>query len=328
MHVESRTWEQCPHVLADKAREKRQIDPREDRRIDPILPIAHLVNSPKKARIPKLPGKEGKNTQKGNDIRCKDKNTEIQNSKARKSREGLKWPLHLVVQVSHGASPSGTCGRSCWTRRPQTCRPASREWRQAVERAKQELEAEAEEDAFKSSLPCWFFGGCKLWAVAGVAYAPLLYTSPTPRRVFARVGGWGTRRSQALLSVPCVGRLQVFIGCHMYKMWPLLLWAFLETTLVRATKRSTKQVKGACLQPRIFFFGCFGCSSAVLPALYPGPTRHLFRLFSGCFDCRASSTFLAGRRDCKAIQIPASGMLATWQDNEASEFTVDFALCK
>ena len=45
------------------------------------------------------------------------------------------------------------------------------------------------------------------------------------------------------------------------------------------------------------FCGCF-CFSGCFSAVWPGPTLHLFRLFFGCFQCRAFGTSVAGRRDC------------------------------
>ena len=49
-------------------------------------------------------------------------------------------------------------------------------------------------------------------------------------------------------------------------------------------------------QSKQLFFGCFGCSSGCFWAALPWPTRHLFRLFFGCSQCRA----LDGRRDCNS----------------------------
>ena len=46
-------------------------------------------------------------------------------------------------------------------------------------------------------------------------------------------------------------------------------------------------------QPRLskqLFFGCFNCSFGCVLAFLPWPPRHLFRLFSGLFQCRAFGT--------------------------------------
>ena len=54
-------------------------------------------------------------------------------------------------------------------------------------------------------------------------------------------------------------------------------------------------------------FGCFSGVSAVFPAVFrllhrdPLGTRHPFRLFFGCFQCRAFGTSVGGRGDCKNI---------------------------
>ena len=56
-------------------------------------------------------------------------------------------------------------------------------------------------------------------------------------------------------------------------------------------------------QSKQLFFGCFGSFSGCVSAVWPGPTRHLLRLFSGCFHCRAFGTSVDGHRDCKPILV-------------------------
>ena len=69
---------------------------------------------------------------------------------------------------------------------------------------------------------------------------------------------------------------------------------------------AAKQPKNSCFAR----FGCFsGCFSAVSPALYTRATRHLFRLFLGCFQGPAFGASVAGRADRNSVPFspPKSG---------------------
>ena len=49
---------------------------------------------------------------------------------------------------------------------------------------------------------------------AGILYAPPLYTPPTPRRVFSRVGGWGCIKIGPVRKLPTVSKKAAsFSGC-------------------------------------------------------------------------------------------------------------------
>ena len=62
---------------------------------------------------------------------------------------------------------------------------------------------------------------------------------------------------------------------------------------------------------------CFSGVSAVLPAVLPWLTRHLFRLVSGFFQCRAFGRSVEGRRDGKAC---SSSCRQSW----TFEWEIDF----
>ena len=57
-----------------------------------------------------------------------------------------------------------------------------------------------------------------------------------------------------------------------------------------AEKQPEEQPKHLKNNQNSCFFRCFGCSSGCSSAVLPWPTRHPFRLFSGCLQCRAFGT--------------------------------------
>ena len=58
-----------------------------------------------------------------------------------------------------------------------------------------------------------------------------------------------------------------------------------------------KQPKNSCKTPEACNWLPVRLSFACFPALCPGPTRHLFRLFFGCFQGPAFGASVAGRGD-------------------------------
>ena len=68
------------------------------------------------------------------------------------------------------------------------------------------------------------------------------------------------------------------------------------------SRKTAGKTPEACKTAVFRLFGCpTGCFSAVFPALCPGPTRHLFRLFSGCFQGPPFGASVAGRADRNPI---------------------------
>ena len=66
----------------------------------------------------------------------------------------------------------------------------------------------------------------------------------------------------------------------------------------RNSRKTAGKTREACKTAVFRLFGCpSGCFLAVFPALYSGATRHLFRLFFGCFQGPAFGAFVAGRAD-------------------------------
>ena len=69
----------------------------------------------------------------------------------------------------------------------------------------------------------------------------------------------------------------------------------------RNSRKTAGKTPEACKTAVFRLFGCpSGCFSAVFPALYSGATRHLFRLFFGCFQGPAFGASVAGRADRKS----------------------------
>ena len=70
----------------------------------------------------------------------------------------------------------------------------------------------------------------------------------------------------------------------------------------RNSRKTAGKTPEACKTAVFRLFGCpSGCFSAVFPALYSGATRHLFRLFFGCFQGPAFGASVAGRADREAM---------------------------
>ena len=97
-----------------------------------------------------------------------------------------------------------------------------------------------------------------------------------------------------------------------------------------AGKTAEKQPEKHPKHAKQLFFGCLAARPAVFPAVFPalcpGPTRHLFRLFFGCFQGPALGASVAGRADRKSRLKLSENFERHWSIRISGEIHMDQSL--